>query len=82
MTKPLVIFEFANNHGGESTHGVRMVENFAEVKEKYSEFNFAIKFQFRNFDTFIHPDFKDRTDLKYVKRFSETALTTKEFSIR
>tara|TARA_Y100000034_G_scaffold82461_2_gene98816 strand:- start:7149 stop:8660 length:1512 start_codon:yes stop_codon:yes gene_type:complete len=75
----LVVLEFANNHMGDLDHGLKMVEEFAKVKKQYNEFNFAIKFQFRNIDTFIHPDYKDRMDLKYVKRFSETRLTTEQF---
>ena len=75
----LFIFEFANNHMGDVNHGLKMVEEFANVKDNYPEFNFAIKFQFRNLDTFIHPDYKERMDLKYVKRFSETRLSSEEF---
>jgi sialic acid synthase SpsE/D-lyxose ketol-isomerase len=75
----LFIFEFANNHMGDINHGLKMVEEFGNVKDNYPEFNFAIKFQFRNLDTFIHPDYKDRMDLKYVKRFSETRLTSEQF---
>tara|TARA_Y100000593_G_C4316470_1_gene341184 strand:+ start:1989 stop:3497 length:1509 start_codon:yes stop_codon:yes gene_type:complete len=77
--KDLFIFEFANNHMGDVQHGLRMIREFAEVAKKYKQFQFAVKFQFRDIDTFIHPDFKDRTDLKYVKRFSETRLTESEF---
>ena len=77
--KDLFIFEFANNHMGDVQHGLRMIREFAEVAKKYKQFQFAVKFQFRDIDTFIHPDFKDRADLKYVKRFSETRLTESEF---
>jgi sialic acid synthase SpsE/quercetin dioxygenase-like cupin family protein len=38
------------------------------------DFNFAFKLQYRELDTFIHPDFQDRMDVKYIKRFSETRL--------
>ena len=69
----------ANNHMGEVSHGLRVIREFAKVKEGYNEFDFAIKFQFRNIDTFIHPDYKDRIDLKYVKRFTETRLTNEDF---
>ena len=79
--KPLFIFEMANNHMGDLAHGLRVIREFAKVKEEYREFNFAFKFQFRNIDTFIHPDYKDRMDLKYVKRFTETRLTREQFSI-
>ena len=39
----------------------------------------GIKLQFRNLDTFIHPDFQQRNDLKYVKRFNETRLSKDQF---
>jgi len=77
--KKLFIFEMANNHMGDVSHGLRVIREFAKIKEPYKEFDFAFKFQFRNIDTFIHPDYKDRMDLKYVKRFSETRLTNEDF---
>ena len=74
------VFEMANNHMGDYNHGIRMIDEFAVIVDKYSNhFSFAWKFQFRDLDTFIHPDYKDRMDLKYVKRFSETNLTKDEF---
>ena len=78
MNKPLFIFEFANNHMGDSQHGARMISEYADIIKDF-DFDFAVKFQFRDLDTFIHPDFKDRVDLKYVKRFSETKLTRDVF---
>ena len=71
----LFVFEFANNHMGDVQHGLHMIEEFAKVAGKYPKFQFAVKFQFRDIDTFIHPDFKERMDIKYVKRFSETRLS-------
>jgi|TARA_Y100000310_G_scaffold114000_1_gene112433 sialic acid synthase SpsE/quercetin dioxygenase-like cupin family protein len=84
MTKnfdKLFILEFANNHMGDVKHGLTMIKEFAKVRSKFEQFTFAVKFQFRDLDTFIHPDFKKRTDLKYVKRFSETRLTREEFTL-
>ena len=54
---------------------------FYHKVSKNFDFNFAFKFQYRNLDTLIHPDYKDRMDLKYVKRFSETKLTEEEFLV-
>ena len=79
--RPLFIFEMANNHMGDPAHGLHVIREFAKVKEEYKEFDFAFKFQFRNIDTFIHPDYKDRMDLKYVKRFTETRLTDEQFMV-
>jgi sialic acid synthase SpsE/quercetin dioxygenase-like cupin family protein len=80
MKKFLVIFEMANNHMGDISHGKIMIDQFSEVSKKYSNiFDFAWKFQFRDFETFIHKDYKGRMDHKYVKRFTETSLTKDQF---
>ena len=78
--KILVILEMANNHMGDAGHGKLMIEEFAKVVAPFKEyFDFAWKFQFRNLETFIHKDYKDKTDHKYVKRFQETNLTKEQF---
>jgi sialic acid synthase SpsE/mannose-6-phosphate isomerase-like protein (cupin superfamily) len=78
--KPLFVLEMANNHMGSVEHGLRIVREMAEaVKDFRGEFNFGIKLQYRYIPSFIHPDFIERKDLKFVKRFSETALTWDQF---
>ncbi|PIT88153.1 MAG: spore coat protein [Candidatus Magasanikbacteria bacterium CG10_big_fil_rev_8_21_14_0_10_36_32] len=77
-SKPLFIFEMANNHMGDVEHGLKIIRDVHEVSKDF-DFNFAFKFQYRDLDTFIHPDYKDRMDLKYIKRFSETRLSEEEF---
>ena len=80
LSRPLIIFEMANNHQGSVEHGKLIIRKMSEASKNYGDdFDFTIKFQYRNLDTFIHPDFKDRTDIKYVKRFSETRLSEEEF---
>jgi len=75
---PLFIFEMANNHSGDVEHGINIIRHLKEVCKDY-KFNFAVKLQYRDLDTFIHPDYQNRTDIKYIKRFSETRLTEAEF---
>lgn len=70
----LFIFEMANNHMGDVEHGLRIIREFASVCKDY-DFKFAFKFQYRDLDTFIHPAYKNRNDIKYVKRFMETRLS-------
>lgn len=74
----LFIFEMANNHSGNVDHGLKIIREIAAVAKKYP-FNFAFKFQYRDLGTFIHPDYQGRADIKYVKRFSETALAEEAF---
>ncbi len=76
---PLFILEMANNHMGSVEHGLQIIRDIHQVTKDFPEWHFAFKFQYRNIPTFIHPDYKDRMDLKYVKRFSETALKEEEF---
>ena len=78
IPRPLIILEMANNHMGSLDHGLRIVEAFAEICRPFP-YQFAFKLQYRQLDTFIHPDYQSRTDLKYVKRFMETRLSREAF---
>ncbi len=76
--KPFFIFEMANNHMGSVDHGLKIIREMKEVSRDFP-FHFGIKLQYRQLDTFIHPDFKGREDVKYVKRFSETKLSKDDY---
>ncbi|MFH1387613.1 MAG: N-acetylneuraminate synthase family protein [bacterium] len=78
MFDRLFIFELANNHSGDVEHGIKTIREIAAVAKKY-DFNYAFKFQYRDLETFIHPDYQGRTDIKYVKRFQATALKEGDF---
>lgn len=78
MSKPLFIFEMANNHMGDTAHGVAIIRAIREACEGF-DFDFAFKLQYRDLDSFIHPSFKGRDDVKYVKRFEETRLSQAQF---
>lgn len=68
----------ANNHMGDVAHGIRIVRELREACAGF-DFRFAVKLQYRHLSDFIHPDFRARTDLKFVKRFSETALSWDDY---
>lgn len=78
LPENLFVLEMANNHMGDIDHGLRVIRAFGEVCRKYP-FKFAFKLQYRDLDTFIHPEMKGRDDVKYIKRFSETRLTRADF---
>lgn len=75
----LFVLEMANNHMGNIAHGVEVIRQFGAVCRQFPEFHFAFKLQYRNLDTFIHPELQGRTDIKYIKRFEETRLTKNDF---
>ena len=74
----LFVFEMANNHMGDVEHGLRIIRELDKVRRDFA-FTCAIKLQYRDLDTFIHPDYKNNYEFKYIKRFSETRLGDKEF---
>lgn len=69
----LFVFDMANNHMGDADHGIRIINELREVTGDF-DFQCAVKFQYRDLNTFIHPDYKDSYEFKYVKRFQETRL--------
>ena len=80
LPEDLFTLEMANNHMGDIHHGIKLIKTFGEICKKYP-FNFCFKFQYRDLETFIHPEMKGRSDIKYIKRFQETELTRKNFDL-
>lgn len=75
----LVIFEMANNHMGSVDHGLAIIDAFADVATDFPEFRYALKLQYRDLPTFIHPAMTHRMDVGYIKRFQETRLDRSAF---
>ncbi len=75
----LFTFEMANNHQGSVLHGKRIIQEMAALAKKHGV-KAAVKLQFRDLDTFIHPDFKDSTENKHIQRFLSTRLSEVEFA--
>jgi sialic acid synthase SpsE/mannose-6-phosphate isomerase-like protein (cupin superfamily) len=69
----LFILDIANNHQGDVDHGLEIIQSIGAVV-KETGVNAAIKFQFRQLETFIHPDYLERTDIKHIPRFVSTRL--------
>lgn len=80
--KPLFTFEMANNHQGSVEHGLNIIDALGKIIEPYRDvFDFAVKFQYRDLDTFIRPDYINRDDIKNVKRFNSTRLSEEQFLV-
>lgn len=76
---PLVILDLANNHNGSVAHAKSVIDSLAMIPGR-DNYRIAIKFQYRELDTFIHPEYRERFDLQYVKRFLSTRLSWDEFA--
>ena len=76
----LFIFEIANNHQGVREHGLRIVDAMADIAER-TLVRAAIKLQFRDLDTLIHPDHRENKENKHISRFLSTRLSEEEFAL-
>ena len=78
LFEDLFIFEMANNHQGSVQHGLRIIESMAEIAQRRG-IRAGVKLQYRDLDTFIHPDYAARTDVKHIARFLGARLSATEF---
>ena len=51
----LFVLDMANNHQGSIEHGLRIIDEHAEVVKKQN-IRAGIKFQFRDLPNFVHPE--------------------------
>lgn len=78
----LFIFEIANNHQGILNHGLKIVDSFKKIKDKY-KIKAGVKLQYRDLwpiPNFIHPKYRGRNDVQHIPRFLDTRLTNDEFT--
>lgn len=76
----LFVLEMTNNHLGSLKRGLEIIKEFGRVV-RFNNVKAAIKLQFRDVDNFIHKDFRQRQDIRYIKRTIETQLSDKEYGV-
>ncbi len=74
----LFVLEMANNHWGDVNRGLKIIADYAKVV-RYNNVRAAMKFQFRDVDSFIHKDFRTRTDIRYIKKTLDTQLSWADY---
>ena len=80
ILRDLFIFEMANNHQGSVDHGVDIISEIAKISRKHN-IKAGVKLQYRDLDSFIHPDFRNRDDIKHIQRFLSTRLSPNEYQL-
>ena len=76
----LFVLEMTNNHLGSLERGIKIIDQFSKVI-KFNNVKAAIKLQFRNVDEFIHKDYINRNDIRYIRRTKETYLSNENYKI-
>lgn len=74
----LFVLELANNHWGSLERGMKIITDFARIV-RFNNVKAAIKLQFRDVDRFVHKDFRDRQDIRYIKKTVDTQMSREDF---
>jgi N-acetylneuraminate synthase len=76
----LFVLELANNHCGDVKRGLRIIEEYSRIV-RFNNVRAAIKLQIRDVDHFIHKNFRDRTDIRYIAKTMATRLEPEDFRV-
>ncbi|HEY3861498.1 MAG TPA: N-acetylneuraminate synthase family protein [Verrucomicrobiae bacterium] len=74
----LFVLEMTNNHLGKLERGLKIAEQHARIV-RFNNMVAAIKLQFRDVDSFIHKDYRDRSDIYYIRRVTETKMSKADY---
>ena len=69
----LFVLEMTNNHQGRVERALQIIHEHSRVV-RFNNIRAAIKLQFRDVGSFVHANFRERTDIRYIKRVLETAI--------
>lgn len=75
----LFVLELANNHWGKLSRGLKIIQDFGKIV-RFNNVKAAIKMQFRDVDSFIHKDYRGRTDIRYIKKTIDTQISKDDFA--
>lgn len=75
----LFVLEIANNHWGDVARGLDIIRQHSRMV-RFNNVRAALKLQFRDVDNFIHKDFRDRSDVRYIKKTLDTRLTKEHYA--
>jgi sialic acid synthase SpsE len=74
----LFVLEVANNHWGSVERGLKIITAFSQVV-RFNNVRAAMKLQFRDVDRFIHRDFRERSDIRYIKKTLDTQMSAENY---
>jgi N-acetylneuraminate synthase len=78
LFEDLFVLELANNHWGRVERGLKIITDFSRIV-RFNNVKAAIKLQFRNVDAFIHKDFRDSKDIRYIAKTVATRMEKPEY---
>lgn len=76
----LFVLELANNHSGNIEKGLKIITDFSRIV-RFNNMKAAIKLQFRDVEHFIHKDFFNRNEIRYINKTLKTKMCEKDYGI-
>ena len=74
----LFVLEMTNNHQGSLERGLAIIREHSRIV-RFNNVRAAIKLQVRDVDSFVHKDFRDREDIRYIRRVLDTKLRKSDY---
>ena len=75
----LFVLEMANNHLGDVQRGLKIITDYSRIV-RFNNVRAAIKLQIRDVANFVHRDFRERTDIRYIKKTVDTEMSRDDLS--
>jgi len=75
----LFVLEMTNNHLGKLERGLEIIQQHSRIA-RFNNVRAAIKLQFRDVDSFVHKNFRDQLDIRYIRRVTETRLSKQDYT--
>lgn len=76
----LFVLEIANNHWGDVNRGLRIISDFGKIV-RFNNVKAAIKLQLRDVEHFIHKDYQNCNDIRYIKKTLDTKMSTEDYAV-
>ncbi|MBM3856394.1 MAG: N-acetylneuraminic acid synthase [Verrucomicrobia bacterium] len=76
----LFVLEMTNNHQGNLDRGLQIIKEHSRIV-RCNNIRAAIKLQFRDVHNFIHQDFRERLEIRYINRLQSSRLSKEEYAI-
>ena len=70
----LFVLELANNHWGNLERGLKIIADFSKIV-RFNNVRATIKLQLRDVDNFIHKDFRESSEIRYIKKTRATQMS-------
>jgi sialic acid synthase SpsE len=75
----LFVLEMANNHLGKLERGLAIVDRFSKIV-RFNNAVATIKIQLRDVNTLIHANYRQREDIRYIKKTIQTAMPAESYA--